>query len=295
MHGLTKQLARCLTAGAPVLGLLLAYGPAASASAAQVTHHPRFRYSAQAMASARSELQRLLVGQHDNAQWYDDNGPGHSHAKAAGPAQVQSTNWAGYADTGSGFTQVTAKWVEPTGKCSSQTSLAAFWVGIDGFSSTSVEQDGTLIECQGGQPFYFTWWEMFPANSVQIVSQQLQPGDSIKASVTRNGTSYTLSVTDSTHTANSFSTTQTCSDCDNSSAEWIAEAPTGSAGIEPLSQFGTWTTSNDFASTGSAAKAVSAFSDNEITLVDSSGNVQAVPVALNPAGNWFRVYWKAST
>ncbi len=65
-------------------------------------------------------------------------------------SQVQSTNWSGYADTGSGFSTVTGSWTEPSVSCTSQTSLAAFWAGIDGYSSTSVEQDGTLAECYGG-------------------------------------------------------------------------------------------------------------------------------------------------
>ena len=58
-----------------------------------------------------------------------------------------------------------------------------FWVGIDGFTSGSVEQDGTLIECSGGRAFYFTWWEMFPTNSIQVVGSSVRPGDAISASV----------------------------------------------------------------------------------------------------------------
>ena len=50
-------------------------------------------------------------------------------------------------------------------------------------------------------------------------------------------------MTDSTHPANSFTTTQTCSDCAGSSAEWIAEAPSGSSGVYPLSNFRSWSTS----------------------------------------------------
>ena len=58
----------------------------------------------------------------------------------------------------------------------------------------------------------------------------------------KSGSSYTLKVTDSTHSANSFTTTQTCSSCADSSAEWIAEAPSGSSGVYPLSNFHSWST-----------------------------------------------------
>ena len=122
----------------------------------------------------------------------------------------------------------------------SQTSLAAFWVGIDGYSSGSVEQDGTLAECYGGRAYQYTWWEMYPTNAIQVVGTSLHANDAVTASVVRSGTSYTLKVIDSGHPANSFITTQTCSGCANSSAEWIAEAPSG-RGVYPLSHFSTWT------------------------------------------------------
>jgi hypothetical protein len=95
-----------------------------------------------------------------------------------------------------------------------------------------VEQDGTLAECYGGAAYY-TGREMYPANAIQVVGQALRAGDSITASVVRSGTSYTLKVTDSSRSADSFSTTQSCSGCANSSAEWIAEAPSGSSGVYP--------------------------------------------------------------
>jgi hypothetical protein len=51
-----------------------------------------------------------------------------------------STNWSGYAVTGSGLKSVSASWVEPTGHCnSSGTQYSSFWVGLDGYNSNSVE------------------------------------------------------------------------------------------------------------------------------------------------------------
>ncbi len=106
-----------------------------------------------------------------------------------------------------------------------------------------MEQDGTLAECYLGSLYQYTWWEMYPTNDIQVVGSSLAAGDSITSSVVRTGTSYTLKVTDSTHSTDSFSTTQTCSSCANSSAEWIAEAPSGSSGVYPLAHFSTWTAS----------------------------------------------------
>jgi hypothetical protein len=269
-----------LLACLPAAGMLLTFGSAAGASTAATP-------SAQAAANARALLHNLSVGQHSANQRV----AGHA-AKIKGLTQVQSTNWSGYADTGSTFSTVTASWTEPTGRCSGRTtSLAAFWVGIDGYSSSSVEQDGTLIECYLGTPYYYTWWEMYPTNAVQVVGGSVSPGDQIAASVVRTGTSYKLTVTDSTHSANSFSTTQTCSNCANSSAEWIAEAPSGSSGVYPLTNFGSWTAMSATVNSG----VISSYTDDEITMIDSSSRVKAQPGALNGSGNSFSVTWERSS
>jgi hypothetical protein len=120
-------------------------------------------------------------------------------------------------------------------------------------------------------------------------------GDSITASVVRSGDSYTLAVTDSTRSGNSFSTTQTCSNCANSSAEWIAEAPSGSSGVYPLTDFGTWSAANASVTEGSSSGSISSFTDDEITMIDSSSNVKAQPSALNAGGNGFSVAWERSS
>ncbi|MGO9080425.1 MAG: G1 family glutamic endopeptidase [Streptosporangiaceae bacterium] len=190
---------------------------------------------------------------------------------------------------------MTGSWTEPSVSCTSATSLAAFWVGIDGFSSDSVEQDGTLAECYGGTAYYFSWWEMYPTNDIQVVGDTLRPGDHISASVVRSGTSHTLKVTDSRRSGDSFTTTQGCSACANSSAEWITEAPSGSSGIYPLAHFSTWSETGATVKSGSTSGVISTFSDDEITMVDSSGNVEAQPSSLNGSGNAFTVTWKRST
>jgi Peptidase A4 family len=287
MHRRFPRLLTCtIAACAPVLGLVIAVTPGASAA----TSSSASTY-AQALAAARAAIRHLSVGQHAT-----DHAVGHA-SRFQGLTQVQSTNWSGYADTSTTFTTATGNWAEPSVTCtSSKESLAAFWVGIDGFTSASVEQDGTLIECSGGTAFQFSWWEMYPTNDIQVVGESVGSGDSISASVVRTGTSYKLSVTDSTHSANSFTTTQTCSNCANSSAEWIAEAPccTNSGGILPLANFGTWTDSGSTVTEGSTSGVISSFTDDEITMIDSSNRVKAQPGALNSSGNGFSVTFERS-
>jgi hypothetical protein len=289
MHRRLPRLrSRSLIFGGPAVALAIAVAPASgvSAAAAPAAQHAR------AVAIARAAIRHLSVGQHAA----DHRVPGHL-PRLKGLNQVQSTNWSGYADDnskGNTYSTAAASWTEPSVSCSRQTSLAAFWVGIDGYSSGSVEQDGTLAECYRGSAFYFSWWEMYPTNAIQVVGQSVSPGDSITASVVRSGTSYTLKVTDSTHSANSFTTTQSCSNCANSSAEWIAEAPSGSSGVLPLANFHSWTASGASATSGSAG-VISSFPDDEITMTDSSGLVKAQPGALNGSGNGFTVTWERSS
>jgi hypothetical protein len=280
---LRKFLLYPLAAALPALGLMIGLG----AAGAQASTTPSA--SAGAAAAAKAAIKQLLIG---------DHGVNHRVSglsrEVKGLNQVQSTNWSGYADTGSGFTRVSGSWTEPSASCGSGIQLAAFWVGIDGYSSGSVEQDGTMIECYYGGLYQFSWWEMYPSNAVQVVGSSVASGDHISASVVRSGTNYSLSVTDSTHPANSFSTNQGCS-CANSSAEWIAEAPSGSGGIYPLAHFSTWTLSSASVSEGSTSGTISTFPDNEITMVNNSGQVKAQPGPLGSGGSSFSVTWERSS
>jgi Peptidase A4 family len=286
MHCRPGLVVRSLIACVPVLGLLVALSPAAGASAASARSSP----SARAAAVARATLKHLAIGQHAS-----NHLASRPTLRVKGLSQVTSTNWSGYADTSETFSSLAGSWTEPSVSCTSTTSLAAFWVGIDGYSSDSVEQDGTLVECYEDTAYYYTWWEMYPTNDIQVVGETLKAGDSITASVVRSGTSYTLKVTDSTHTADSFSTTRTCSSCANSSAEWIAEAPSGSSGVYPLSDFHSWSLTGATVSTTSTSGAISTFPDDEITMTDSAKNVEAQPGALNSSGNGFGVTWDRSS
>jgi hypothetical protein len=263
-------------------------GAAASAS---TTHSASSSPSAQAAATAKAAIKQLMIGQHSSIHRVSRYAP-----QVKGLTQVESTNWSGYADTGSSFSKVSGHWTEPSASCSRRTtSLAAFWVGIDGYSSDSVEQDGTLIECYEGTAYQYTWWEMYPTNDIQVVGETLAAGNSISASVVRSGSDYTLAVTDSTDSANSFSTTQSCSSCANSSAEWIAEAPSGSSGVYPLAHFSTWSASSAAVTEGSTSGVISSFTDDEITMVGSeTGAVTAQPSSLNSSGNGFSVTWEGA-
>jgi hypothetical protein len=152
-----------------------------------------------------------------------------------------STNWAGYAATGTSgqFTSVSASWVQPAATCGYGDQYSAFWVGLDGFSSSTVEQGGTEADYAGRTAEYTGWYEMYPSYPVYF-KNPVRPGDSFTGSVTYSGGQFTVKLTDNT-AGWSQAYSQASSSAVRSSAGVIAEAPSpGSTGaVLPLTNFGT--------------------------------------------------------
>jgi hypothetical protein len=200
--------------------------------------------------------------------------------------EVESSNWSGYAATGSTYSSVSANWTQPTAKCPSGTQYAAFWVGLDGYSSDSVEQTGSDSDCDGGTPDYYGWYEMYPADPVYY-NNPVEPGDSMSASVSVSGDTYTLVLTDHTQ---DWTQTQTITESGlaDSSAEAIVEAPccTASGGILPLADFGTV----NFSSVTVDGSPISDYSPTEIIMVDNQGRDKDT-ISSSSDGNSFSATW----
>ncbi|HUA11702.1 MAG TPA: G1 family glutamic endopeptidase [Solirubrobacteraceae bacterium] len=181
-------------------------------------------------------------------------------AAAAATAQGASfsSNWAGYVAVprahGAGvFTAVSGTWTEPTVTCTGTTSASAFWVGLGGDDENSpgLEQIGTDADCErGGTPSYYAWYELIPAESVNI-RIAIHPGDVINGFTSVHGHYVTLHLTDET-THETFKRRRYDHYIDLSSAEWIVEAPStctrpGRCAPTALSDFGSIEFANAFA------------------------------------------------
>lgn len=220
---------------------------------------------------------------------------------------VKSTNWSGYAVTGSGFTAARGSWIEPAITCNNKTDteLAAFWVGIDGFGDRTVEQTGTLAGCVNGAVSHIAWYEFYPKEAIiEIPSLTVRAGDKISTVVKYSATNadFTLTITNVT-TGQHFSTTGT-QPARRKSAEWIAEAPccVGS-NVYPLPDFGTalfgedstGIASTNFARDSSHFGAFNTFPSANvyaITMVNASTSAnEAVPSAPSSDGSSFSVQW----
>ena len=229
--------------------------------------------------------------------------------KGAGPTQARmpaghlstvknvtvsgSFNWSGYVSavpTAQEYTKVYGSWHIPKAYCTAEQRINSVWVGLDGWqnNSNTVEQAGTTSFCYEGSVFYFTWYEMYPANTVEVGSTAAA-GDAITASVTRSGTSYTLKLTDSTNTANSFSTAATCAlkTCLDNSAEWIVERPAYSIGVVPLADTNPVTMSGcGTIAAGVTYNISTSPSENEVEMFDATQAYQLNSIGAATGGTY---------
>jgi hypothetical protein len=202
------------------------------------------------------------------------------HVAGLTATATRSLNWAGYAVSGGhgAFTSAQTTFVVPSlQSCgSTESSAASFWAGIDGFTSSTVEQDGVDVYCSSGVVSTFAWYEVYPAPPVVLSHVTVRPGDTVVASVNyQSGTTYQLEVDDTTTHA-STTTTASVSGAVNSSAECIAEDP-GATPV-PYAQY----TSVSFSSCTVNGSAIGANPNSlsPITTVSSQGSTVATPSAL---------------
>jgi len=221
-------------------------------------------------------------------------------------SQVTSSNWSGYAVTGAkdSVTDVTGSWVVPSVNCeTTPNAYAAFWVGIDGYSSNTVEQIGTESDCAGGQATNYAWFEFYPHFSYTIESVTIKPGDEISAQVKYAGGRFTVSITVNRAASPQFSTSTKLSQADRSSAEWIVEAPY-SGGVLPLADFNTASFGVDNtgvsntcdAAIGNATDPIGSFAAADvfaITMTAENGAIKAQPSTLSTDKSSFNDMWNS--
>jgi peptidase A4-like protein len=211
------------------------------------------------------------------------------------PNPSQSSNWSGNA-VETNFSQpqansvsaVYGSWIVPTvSGSSSGKTYSVVWVGIDGYSDSTVEQIGTEQDVVNGTPVYSAWWEMYSAGNQQpeqpISSMTIEPGDSITASVQyiTSGTyagDFYLSIVDTSRANDSFSTYESSSATQSpsalrTSAEWIVEAPGVGSGVADLTNFGSVTFTNATAVINGVSGPIdsSSWQSEAINMVSSNG------------------------
>jgi hypothetical protein len=188
------------------------------------------------------------------------------------PISNTDVNWSGYAisTAANSVSYVAGSWVVPV--VNSQSSgYSATWIGIDGYSSNTVEQIGTEQDVVGGRTAYSAWFEMYPSDAVTIPNFTVKPGDSISASVRYDPThqNFVLTINDATE-SESYTTMQSVAGAARSSAEWVVEAPADDRGILPLAGFGSVTFTNAYATINGTTGAIDNWQAYAINMAFSS-------------------------
>jgi hypothetical protein len=163
---------------------------------------------------------------------------------------IASTNWSGAvmtAGSGQSFSTVSAEWVVPTLTQvpikGITTSDIAQWVGIDGYNSSDVAQAGVLqvVSTVNGKTTVttqaFDEWYPASANLISSSTFAVNPGNTIKVSVetTGAGATHATFVFDDLTTGHVYTTSLTAptgTSLQGNSAEFIAETPEWSNGIQ---------------------------------------------------------------
>ena len=157
--------------------------------------------------------------------------------------------WAGYINTGSGFTSAASDYNEPTlGSTSCSGAAAVIWSGIGGYGNGDLGQDGTA-EGVGGLPDHTAWYEVLPGGIIGITVHggpesgsnpyvTASPGQAVGAATYYTGSNnweFVLAI------GNSVYTRYATGNYNGSSAESIVERPSNGSGNVPLLNFQTVT------------------------------------------------------
>ena len=237
-------------------------------------------------------------------------------ASVRNTGSLTSGNWSGYADIACStcsLRYVSGDFTVPhlNAAKSPNNSWAGHWVGLDGITTSTVEQVGIDTYLDNGQDYYYAWYEMYPA-ATQVYSLAASPGDNIQVSVYAANGTYYLSLNDTTLGAgfNATATVPAGYTGQNKSAEVITEAPSevsGSSLIQlPLADYGqvnyTSATVTSHSGTHGGLGSSSLWSSYAIKMVSASGATLSAPSGLlngtNSSGipvSDFTVGWRAAS
>jgi len=207
------------------------------------------------------------------------------HQASAADCSVDPTNpsWAGYVACGSSYASVSATWTQPQVSCTSN-GIVGFWVGLDGYGETPIEQTGINVSCATGTPQYTGFWESSTSSPAINYNEPVYPGDTIIANVLYQGSdTYSLQLTDSTR--DWVENTPLDSVAPNLSAEVIAEATTLNGHVTALPNFA----AIQFRQVTIDDVSLSSASAQPTSLVNSDGQYLAYPA--NLTGNGFTDYY----
>ncbi len=208
---------------------------------------------------------------------------------------VESSNWSGEVDLGSDLTSVSASWKVPSVAPSSELQLAATWIGIGGYTGTTLIQTGTIEVTETDEVGYAAWVEVLPETEWPLTSLftpegtpklVVAPGNEMHASLTYTATDV-WQITIADVTAKWSYTHAFRYSVEATSSEWVTERPsfetttTHKLVLSSLADYG----STRFSHLASAADGGVAAAPTTLTQVrmQNDGDVISAPGPLSPA------------
>jgi hypothetical protein len=137
----------------------------------------------------RANFEKRSKGMHVSRPFQPANITANAESIDAIDATEYSTNWAGAALVGSGYTGVTGTFTVPSVKApsggSSRTAYSASaWVGLDGYTcGNSILQTGVDFTVQNGATTYDAWYEWYPDYAYDFSGISFSAGDSVKLTI----------------------------------------------------------------------------------------------------------------
>lgn len=207
-----------------------------------------------------------------------------------------ATNWSGEVQLGTGLTSVAGNWTVPSLVASTSLQFAATWIGIGGFSGSTLIQTGTVEGTATGEVGYGAWVEILPTPSwtATLITTPggtpgflVSPGDAMHAAITEIGTNYWQITIEDVTAGWTYSHAFSYA-VDANSAEWITERPTlftttqRTTVLATLPNYGSTNFTQLSTSTGGAEVAPSRLTP--IRMVDD-GNVISAPGPVSSASS----------
>jgi hypothetical protein len=226
-----------------------------------------------------------------------------------GPSQTVSSkvantqysyNWSGYVQLGSAksygkssYSYVYSDVTVPTakqanGKCTGGWDYASAWVGIDGWNSNDVLQDGIEFDayCKGStkSTLYAAWFEWFPYSEVRISGFPIAPGQEyfmeIWSTSSTLGHAYLVNLSAKKAVTINFTAPKGTKLIGNS-AEWITERPGVNGGLATLTNYVSQTYSDAHGETFNS-KALDPGTSTPIIMLDNNRNPISYPTLKSP-------------
>ena len=202
--------------------------------------------------------------------------------------QVYSTNWSGYAAHNATFKSVSGSWVQPSVDCTGikgqRETVATFFIGLDGYDSSTVEQTGVDAICVGQTKYYVPWYEFYPQPAVFFFDDAVVPGDTLNVTVSQSGGTVATTLEDPSRSWSPITGSESADSLALNSAEWIVESP-----AHALSDYGSVHFSSGMATSGNTTAAIDHWDTDEIIMVKGRKIISDPQDSLS--GGAFDVTW----